>query len=131
MNGLNAEQIEFDLTTQQGALHGLAWYVEYNSAVYELVGYTPQQRWSNYQSALQSAMGTFRPLTDQRYLDVSPHRITLVRLSRAMTFAEFMQQYPSSVPAEQVALANHVAQNESLPAGRQMKRVTGGRVPAS
>jgi predicted Zn-dependent protease len=131
VNGLTAEQVEFDLTTQQGALHGLAWYVEYGGAVYELVGYTPQQRWTSYQSPVQTALGTFRPLTDQRYLDVSPHRVTLVRLPRTLTFAEFMQQYPSSVPAEQVALANHVSQNESLASGRQMKRITGGRVPTS
>jgi predicted Zn-dependent protease len=131
VNGLNAELVEFDLQTDSGILHGLVMYVEHGNGVYELVGYTPQPRWSNYQSVVQSALGSFKPLTDTRYLDVSPHRVQIVRLSRAMTFAQFMQQYPSSVPAEQVALANHVSQNESLPAGKLMKQITGGRVPAS
>jgi hypothetical protein len=46
-----------------------------------------------------------------------------------MTFSEFMQRYPSSVPAEQIARINQVSADERLPAGRMMKRVQGGRVP--
>lgn len=131
VNGLNAEAVEFDLQTQDGVLHGIILYIEHGNAVYELVGYTPQQRWSSQRSTLQQALGTFRPLTDTRYTDVRPNRIRIVRLPRNMTFAEFLQQYPSTVPAEQVALANHVSQDAQLRAGQLMKQITGGRVPTS
>jgi hypothetical protein len=48
-----------------------------------------------------------------------------------MTFDDFMRQYPSSVPVDDVRLANQVASGESLASGRLMKRITGGRVPTN
>jgi hypothetical protein len=53
----------------------------------------------------------------------------IVRLPAAMSFSEFMQRYPSSVPAEQIARINQVAAGDRLASGRLMKRVQGGRVP--
>jgi len=129
INGLPAELVEFDAQTQDGVLHGIALYADYRNAVYEVLGYTVQSKWSSYASTLENALRSLAPLTDRRLLDVSPHRIQIVRLPRAMSFSQFAQQYPSSVPIDQVRLANQVAQDEMLPSGRLMKRITGGRVP--
>jgi predicted Zn-dependent protease len=129
VNGLVAERVEFDAQTQNGTLHGIAMYAEYRNAVYEVLGYTVASKWSTYAGIVDGGLRSLAPLTDRRLLDVSPHRIQIVRLPRAMSFAQFAQQYPSSVPVDQVRLANQVAQDGNLAAGRLMKRITGGRVP--
>jgi hypothetical protein len=62
---------------------------------------------------------------------VQPARIELVKVPREMSVAEFNAQFPSTVPPEQVAIANGVdPKTGRFAAGRTAKRVTGG-VPAS
>jgi predicted Zn-dependent protease len=129
INGLPAEFVEFQAQTQDGVLQGIAMYADYRNAVYEVLGYAVQARWSSYAGTVDGAIRSLAPLTDRRLLDVSPHRIQIVRLPRAMSFSQFAQQYPSSVPIDNVRLANQVSQDEMLQAGRLMKRITGGRVP--
>ena len=129
INGLNATLTDFDLTTQDGVLRGTIAYIAHNSAVYEIVGYAPQAKWATHSNVVSAAIHSFARLTDRTYLDVSPNRIQIVRLPRAMTFADFAQQYPSTVSLDEVRLANQVSQTESLAAGRPMKRIAGGRVP--
>jgi hypothetical protein len=46
-----------------------------------------------------------------------------------MTGDEFVRAYPSTVPAEDVLLANQVTPAETLPRGRLMKQIVGGRIP--
>ncbi len=129
VNGLPARLLEFDLQSQNGAIHGLVEYVEYGGAVYEIAGYATAAAWAGYTSTVSQALGSFRTLTDSRYLNVAPNRINIVRLPSAMTFTQFTQRYPSTVSVEEVRLANQVDAGASLPAGRLMKQITGGRVP--
>jgi hypothetical protein len=44
-----------------------------------------------------------------------------------MTVEEFVGRYPSTIPAEQVALINGVPTGSTLEAGRIAKRVVEGR----
>jgi predicted Zn-dependent protease len=128
-NGIATQLLEFRAQTQQGQLSGYAAFFEYGGAVYQILGYGTAQGFNTHQNALLNGVRSFRRLTDQRYTNVAPHRVDIVTLPSAMTFSEFMQRYPSSVPAEQIARINQVAADERLPAGRLMKRVQGGRVP--
>ena len=129
VNGLPARLLEFDMQTQSGAIHGLVLYVELGGQVYEVAGYSLATKWAGYATPVAQALGSFRGLSDSRYLNVAPHRIEIVRLPGAMSFGDFMQRYPSTVSADQIRLANQVEASATLPAGRLMKRVTGGRVP--
>jgi predicted Zn-dependent protease len=128
-NGIATQLVEFRAQTDQGQLGGIAAFIEFGGSVYQILGYGTAQGWSTHQNALLNGVRSFRRLTDQRYTNVAPHRVDIVRLPSAMTFSEFMQRYPSSVPAEQIARINQVSADERLPAGRMMKRVQGGRVP--
>ncbi|NJD10762.1 MAG: peptidase M48 [Gemmatimonadetes bacterium] len=129
LNGLPARRAEFDMQTESGVLHGLMLFVEYGGSVYQVVGYAPTASWSTHAATLGPALASFRGLADARYLDVAPNRIQIVRLPAAMNFGTFLQRYPSSLPADEIRLINQVAASEQLPAGRLLKRVTGGRVP--
>ena len=129
VNGLSAQRIEFDMQSQSGTIHGLVLYLELGGNVYELAGYAASTNWPAHASTIGQALASFRSLANPRYLDVAPHRIQIVRLPAAMSFDEFVQRYPSMVPADDIQLINQLAPGERLPAGRLMKRVTGGRVP--
>ena len=51
-----------------------------------------------------------------------------MKLPREMTLAQFNQQYPSTIPIEELAIINELEGPESvIPRGRTVKRVVGGR----
>jgi predicted Zn-dependent protease len=128
-NGIATRLLEFRAQTQQGELAGIVAFIDFDGSVYQILGYGTTQGWASHQTGLLNGLRSFRRLTDQRYTDVEPHRMDIVRLPAAMSFSEFMQRYPSSVPAEQIARINQVAAGDRLASGRLMKRVQGGRVP--
>ena len=62
---------------------------------------------------------------------MKPAVVQLVRVPRQMTLAQFNQQYPSTIPIEQLALINELEGPQSVvPQNRTLKRVVGGRVAA-
>ena len=130
LNGLPVSWADFSVTPDQGeAVRGYVLYADQGGLVYQIVGYTLAARWDQRGVALQQAMMSFRPLTDSRYRNVSPHRINLVSLPRQMSASQFLTQYPSSVDEDTVLLANQVSREQRLEQGRLMKQILGGRVP--
>ncbi len=115
---------------QQPSLQGIAAFVELGGKVYQLLGYTTQNRWNGYDDLLSGAIGSFEQVTDRRLLDVQPKRVDVVTLPSAMTLEEFARRYPSTVDIETLAIINHVEGNERIPAGTEVKRVVGGELPA-
>jgi predicted Zn-dependent protease len=69
-------------------------------------------------------MRSFRTLTDAAALAVQPMRVRLVTLDQAMTGTQFVQRYPSAIPAEEVLLINGIDATTALPRGMVLKRVT-------
>ncbi|HSA57169.1 MAG TPA: M48 family metalloprotease [Gemmatimonadaceae bacterium] len=123
INGLPAASAAFLASTQQGVVGGWIAFVQHSGATFQILGYTPQQRLANYDNLLRQSVGSFRVLTDPAALAVKPARLRLVRLPRPMTLTEFNQAYPSSIPLDQLALANGVEPTTRLAAGMLVKRV--------
>jgi predicted Zn-dependent protease len=124
INGLPAASAQFLANTQQGTIGGWVAFIQWSSATFQLLGYTPAQRLSAYDAILRQTVGSFRQLTDPAALAVQPVRVRLVTLPSPMTLAEFHQRYPSAIPVEQLALINGVAPTTRLAAGMVVKRVT-------
>ncbi len=130
-SGLPATASWFEAQTEQGAVRGLVSFVAHGGATYMLVGYTGAQRLETYGATFQRSFASFGPLTDPAALAVQPARVELVKVPREMTLAEFNAQFPSTVPAEVVAVVNGLADGGKLEAGRTAKRIVGGAVPKS
>ena len=126
INGLPAAIAEFDAQTEQGTLRGLAAGVQHAGTTYLIMGIMAPQAVGSYGSAVEQTIRSFRPLTDPAALAVQPARVEIVTLPSAMTGATFVQRYPSSIPAEQVYIANGIDANTTLPQGTLMKRIVGG-----
>ncbi len=124
INGQSAVTAVFDAQDSQGTpLRGIATFIAYGGKVYQILGYTAADRIGTYQSAFYSAIGSFAPLTNQAALNVKPKRVELVKLPRSMTFAQFAQAYPSTIPSEDLAIINEATDQTSFPAGTVLKRV--------
>jgi predicted Zn-dependent protease len=129
VNGLAASSARFRIAQTDGSLDGAVTFIRHGNLVYRFLGYTSTALWEERGPTIQAAFVSFRPETDPAVLRVEPRRLEVVRVPEGMTIAEFADRYPSTVPAEQVALLNRRALSESVPAGTRLKRVVGGPGP--
>jgi predicted Zn-dependent protease len=128
-SGLRAVSAPFGATTQNGTLRGMVLFVEHGGAVYGLVGYAPDARWSTYQAVIERALRSFQPLTDRTALNVQPQRLDIVTVDRRTTIATLARQLPSPASAATLALLNHVELQTPLESGRLIKWVVGQPLP--
>lgn len=126
INGIAAVMASFDATTEQGTLSGIATSLQYRNATYLLIGFASSQAAAQQVPIMESAMRTFRELTDATALNVQPARVQLVTLTEAMTGQTFAQRFPSSIPIQQLYIINGIDAGTSLPRGMILKRVVGG-----
>ncbi len=126
INGLVASSGRFEASTRQGAIAGVATFVEHGGKVYQLVGYTGSRTWSSYGSAFEDSMRSFRKVSDKSVLNIEAGRIDIVTLPRSMTLEEFARRYDSTVDIQTLSLINQFAPDENIASGTMLKRVVGG-----
>ena len=118
VNGNPAVVGYFQAQTQQGVVSGMAAFIDYGGRTYQVLAFTPAQRFRGYELAFRRAIFSFDQLTDPAALNVRPNRVDIVRTNRQMTLAEFNRQYPSVIPLPELAIINQVEnENSLLPAG--------------
>ena len=124
INGNPAYTGYFQAQTDQGMVQGVAAFLSFGGSTYQIIGYAPAQRFSAYDGAFRNTLGSFTTLTDPSALNIKPNRIDIVRISSAMTLAQFNTRYPSVVPITELVVINQVdSANSTLPSGSQVKRV--------
>jgi predicted Zn-dependent protease len=123
--GLPGISAPFAAATEDGTLRGTVLFVEYDGAVYRIVGYAPEARWPTYQGTAERAEQSFQRLTDPAALNVQPHHVDIVTLDRSSTIAQLAQARSSPVTAATLALINQVELQTLLASGRLVKWVIG------
>jgi len=126
---LPAVSAPFVAATADGALHGTALFVEYGGAVYRIVGYAPEARWSSYQGVAEGAERSFQRLTDPAALNIQPLHMAIVTLVRATTIAQLARERASPAPPTTLALINQVEVDTPFASGRLVKWVIGVAPP--
>ena len=127
VNGVPAVASYFAAATEQGTIQGLAAFFGYNGRTYQVLGYAPEGRFSQYDQTFRQVLGSFAPLTDPALLAVQPERMQIVRLTAPATIAELASRYPSSVSADVLAILNQApSTGTTLPAGSMAKVVVRG-----
>ncbi len=125
VNGLSGVSGSFTAETQQGMLQGKAVFVAYEGKVFEIVGYSTQEKWPSYDRMINSSMFSFAPLTDQSKLSVQPMRVEIVTTSRSMTLDQFATTFPSPINIQTLAIINQVTENAQIKSGTEVKRIVG------
>ena len=123
INGIPAATGEFQAQTEQGVLAGIITYVQYDGRTYQILAYTPAQKYQGYTNTFLGSLQSFNRLTDQAALNVQPKRLNVVRLERDMTIDAFNRTYPSSLPFEYLVVLNGVQPGALLKAGTLVKQV--------
>ncbi len=123
--GIPGVRAPFAVATDQGPLRGTVLFLEYGGAVYGIVAYAPEARWSSYQGAAERAQLSFQRLTDATALNVQPHHVDIVTLVRNTTIAQLALERSSPVGAATLALINQVELQTPFASGRLVKWVIG------
>jgi predicted Zn-dependent protease len=120
----------FNASAADGSMiRGVVGFIKHRDAVIQLVAYSGGETFSQYDNPMRRSLASFGELRDRRYLDVQPARVEIVELPRAMSFSEFVTQYPSNAEASVVAIINGAGDDQALEKGRLMKRIVGGELP--
>jgi predicted Zn-dependent protease len=128
INGLPALTGSFEAETDQAKLGGLATFLALAGRTYRILAYAPVQQRAGYESSFRSTTNSFARLTNPQALARQPQRLSIVRLERAMTLADFNRAYPSAIPIEELALINQLDGPQSvMPARFRAKRIVGDR----
>lgn len=125
INGLRSSGGDFSASTEQGTVAGKATFIENQGKVYQILGYSSQEKWPAYESVVSGAARSFNRLTDPAVLSVQPLKIKIVTLSQAMTLEQFAQKYPSAVSIDALALANQAEKTTRFKAGDRLKQIVG------
>ena len=128
-HGLPAAGAQFAATTEGGALGGAVLFVEHGGAVFRLLGYAPEERWSSHRAAVERTLQSFQVLTDAQALAVQPQRLDIIRLDRRTTIEALAGVRQSPASAATLALINHVDPRTVLEPGRLIKWIVGRPLP--
>jgi predicted Zn-dependent protease len=125
VNGLKSISSEFTYTSEGNSLKGLAYFIEFNGNVYQILSYSNSSKWIEYRSESSSSCRSFRQLTDKRMLNVQPWRLKIVKLSSDMTLESYYGKNPTPITLETLELINRVSRTTRLKAGYRIKTVIG------
>jgi predicted Zn-dependent protease len=128
-NGLATSTTPFAAATEGDTLRGNVLFVEHQKMVFQVLGYTPQAKWTTHQPVIDRTLKSFAVLTDATALAVQPQRLSVITLDRASSIAELKVRRASPLTVEQLALINQVRTGEVLPVGRTVKWVVGSAKP--
>lgn len=130
LNGLPAARGDFAASSgEDDEVRGSVTFVLLDERLYRMLGVASSGSWSAREPSIRRALASFVPVTDSRVLSVEPARVSVVELERAIPFREFLSRYPSSVSDETAARINQSDPDDTIPAGRHLKRITGGELP--
>ncbi len=129
VNGLTAAYAVADVQqqNQQGQpgqrLRLINFFIEHQGQVYDFSALMLAQSYSQNERLAVSTLSSFAPLTEARYLNRQPNRITIVSAPRNARFSELVGTLPSGVSVEDVAILNQVETNQMIQAGTRIKLV--------
>lgn len=125
IGGVPMRSAAFALGQSPNRIAGLVGYLEFRERVLAMIAVGPEAGWAERADAVAAAFSSFRPLTDPAVLGIDAMRIRILELPSAMSLRHLQQARPSVVPTEDLARLNHVTADETMPAGRPVKRVEG------
>lgn len=127
IGGFPAVSYTFQAQGDQAVLQGVGAWIEYGDRVFQVLGYTSQQRWPGYEQAITQSMASFARETDPAVLNVQPRRLNVVEVTHPATLDALVREYPSTVSPQVLGLINNLQGNAMVAAGDSYKRVVGGQ----
>lgn len=123
IGGSPAYRVEGTAAQQNGSVAFSATYIEYGGNVYQILGLTSPNTFTQYASAFRSTPGSFRRLTDSRYLNRQPSRLEVTTPRSGATLQTLLQgrTLPNGLSAQEVAIMNQTELTARIPEGVRVK----------
>jgi predicted Zn-dependent protease len=122
VNGLQAYVVEASLQQQQGTIATISYFIQYNNAIYQLLGVSSAADFPAYANTIVNSIMTFRELTDASKLNKQPERI---RVRPAPTTGTLQQELSAlGVPQarlNEMAIVNGMNLTTQVQAGTLIK----------
>lgn len=122
VNGLNALALIADQKQEQGTIRVLSYLINYGGNIYNMMGVSALNTFSNYARTFTSVMEAFRPLTDPSKLNVQPERVNIREVTQSTTLQQALSQF--GVPnerLEELSILNGMELNEQVQSGTLIK----------
>lgn len=115
VNGLSAHKTVSNLTTQEGVLTVLSYFIAYGNNIYVFHGLAPQAGFNNFANTFESAMTSFKSLADPSKINVQPKRVRIKTANSKTTLRQALkaQQVPDD-KLEELALLNGMKLEDQL-----------------
>lgn len=127
VNGLNAISIIADQQPQQGqepSVRTLSYLIQYNGAIYLMLGATSIADFNNFGNAFTDVMQSFRQLTDASKLNKKAERVRIRTVGSSTTLSQALKSF--NVPQnrfEEMAILNGMKLTDQVSQGMLIKIV--------
>lgn len=129
INGIPAASLDFVYQGEGQEGQGHVAFLQHGGTLLQILAFATPSAWREQSGTLESAVRSFRSVSDPEILNVSPERLRIVTLTRAMTLEEVLRREGAQDQGEAVRQLNRLKGNPSLESGRKLKVPHGGRLP--
>ena len=124
VNGLQAHRVISDVTTEQGVIRVMSYFIQKGQTVYAFLGYTEQSRFNGYSSVFEQTMGRFKTLTDSNKINVRADRLALKRTTTQGSLRQALQKFGGPEDKwEALAIINGMKLGDAVPSNTIIKLV--------
>ena len=92
INGLRSYQQLYSLTQQEQTLRMRTSYIRKGSFIYTFSALSDESSYASYDFQFGTVIGSFRELTDRRYLNRQPFRIKVIKADGRQTLESYFQK---------------------------------------
>lgn len=122
VNGMQAHRIISDVTTEQGIIRVMSYFIQKDKTVYVFLGYTEQARFASYFSVFDQTMSRFKKLTDSNKINVKPDRLALKRTTTQGSLRNVLRKFGQPEDQwEALAILNGMKLDDVVPGNTIIK----------
>ena len=124
VNGMTAHRLISDVTTEQGVIRVMSYFIQKGQTVYAFLGYTEQSRFNGYSSAFEQTMGRFNNLTDSRKINVKADRLDVKQTTTRGSLRQALQKFGEPAnQGEALSIINGMRLDDAVPSNTYLKVV--------
>ncbi len=121
---MQAHRIISDITTEQGLIRVLSYFIQKEETVYVFLGYTGQARFDGYFPVFDQTMGQFKNLTDSNKINVKADRLAVKRTTTQGSLRQALRKFGEPEDKwEALAIINGMKLDDALPGNTIIKVV--------
>lgn len=125
VNGLTAYSVISDISTEQGVIRVMSYFIQKSNTVYTFHGYSSNTQFDTYSGSFRTTMTGFNNLTNPSKINVQPSRLRVKKITNGGKVRDILTQYgvPNDKLAE-MAIMNGMDLDQNLPRNSYIKIVT-------